>query len=503
MSNKENETKGSQAQEETREPQKVVTRYDRKMQRRREEEAKAKRDQKIAAAVGIAFLAVVLILILSFPIRNLLAVSSDYIKVGDEGITRVEFDYNYAVARNSYLNEYGSYLSMFGMTDLASLENQMYSGTLTFRDYFEELAVENIRNTKALSAEAKVEGFTYDTTAEYEEMRAQLQSYADEAGVSLKEYIRKNYGTYATEGRLEDIIRETIFTTAFYAQKAEELAATDDEVQSYYEENRDTYDSVDYHMSIVTAELPATAPDGSVVYDENGNEAAYTPTEEEIAAAMEEAKSAAEALQAQVTESGDEYINASNSSVTNSMVREFLYDESRKAGDTTVIEDAYLNRYLVVSFDDRYLDEAPTVDMRAIVTSTYDPQMILDEWSGGEATEESFIGLAGLYDENNMGGYDFLYEGLDPAVMSEQEAEWLGSADRAAGDTAAFTDESGTGYVFYYVGQNEAAWKLSIRSTLLEQNMNNYLDTISENYPVDGKGNLNYLKVQEAEAAVG
>lgn len=53
----------------------------------------------------------------------------------------------------------------------------------------------------------------------------------------------------------------------------------------------------------------------------------------------------------------------------------------------------------------------------------------------------------------------------------------------------------------YYVGQNDPAWKLSVRSTLLSETMTAYMEEISAGIEVeDSKGNLNYLKV-EAEAS--
>lgn len=493
----EKEKQVSEVQEETG---KVMTKYDRKMQRRKQEEAKAKREQKIWSAIGIIFAAVVVILIASFPVRSLIAVKQAYIIVGGEKVTRVEYDYNYAMARNSYLNQYGSYLAMFGMTDTSSLDSQMYSDTLTFGDYFAQLAAENIQNTKALLAEADLEGFSYDTAGEYNEIKEQLTDAASEAGVTLNKYLKQNFGAYSTMSRLAPVIKETILTQAFYEQKCEELTPGDEEIQSYYEENKDSYDSVDYHLSIVSAELPTEAADGTVTYDEDGNEVAYEPTEEEIAAAMAEAKEQADALEADIAVSGEEYVNYSRAQV-NSLLRDFLFDESRQPGDTTVVEDTTNNRYLVASFDARYLDETPTVKVRAILTSSVDAQTILDEWKSGEATEESFIEIAKIYDENDMEASDFLYEEIDPSEREGDMAEWLGSEERVFGDTAAFSTEDGTNYVFYYISTGDEVWKVNIRSVLLTETMNNYLDTVSENYPVeDPKGHLKYLAVSAAQA---
>ena len=53
---------------------KIVTRYDRRMQKRKEQEEKDRREQEIFRIVSGVVLAVVICFIASFPIRNYLAV---------------------------------------------------------------------------------------------------------------------------------------------------------------------------------------------------------------------------------------------------------------------------------------------------------------------------------------------------------------------------------------------------------------------------------------------
>ncbi len=59
--------------------QKIVTRYDRKVQRRKEEELKAKKRKQISRVVGIVILAAIVIGLASIPVRNYAASHSTYI----------------------------------------------------------------------------------------------------------------------------------------------------------------------------------------------------------------------------------------------------------------------------------------------------------------------------------------------------------------------------------------------------------------------------------------
>lgn len=491
--------KVKEAAPEAAEQKKVQTKYDRKMQKRKEEEERAKKEQRRSKIIGIVVIALLAAFVLSFPIRSYLAVNAAYVTVNGEKITQVEFDYNYAIARTTYINNNSSWLSMFGM-DTSTIDSQIYSGTLTYGDYFEKLAVDNIISTKSMRDAAEAEGFTYDAEAEYKTWLADLETEATAAGLSLKDYVKACYGSLATPERIKKFVEETMYVAAFYTEKANEKMPSTEEITAYYNENKASYDSIDYHMSIVEAELPTTNPDGTVSTDEEGNEVAYEPTEEEIATAMAAAKKKAEAARETVAEEGEGYTNVSaQSTYINSLITGFLFDESTKVGDTYVAEDTTNNRYLVVSFDGRYLNETPTADARVIISTVLDAQTILDEWKAGDATEESFMELVTKYDENGGAENGGLYEGLSVGSISEEMQEWLSAAERAAGDTFAINVEGDANYVLYYVEKNDPAWMISIRNTLLSNTMNTYLTEVAEGYAVeDAKGKLEYLKAETA-----
>ncbi len=473
------------------ESEKIQTKYDKKMQKRKEEEARAKKEAVKGRITGILVVGLLAAFILSFPIRSAMALNATYIVVGGEKITQVEFDYNYALAKASYLDTYGSYLYMYGM-DTSTIDTQMYNEEMTFGDYFDQLATQKITDTKALKAAARAEGFQHDTTTEYEEIIADMKEAAQAEGISYNEYIKRVYGSLATEDRLEDIIKETIYTAAFYQAKSEELMPDEDEINTYYQENRSLYDSVDYHMTIVEAELPTTNPDGSMPTDEQGNEIPYEPTEEEIATAMAAAKVKAKEAEKTVATDGEAHINMNQQeSYINPLIMDFLFDEGRKAGDTYVAEDPTYNRYLVVSFDGRYRNDTPTSDVRVIMSTLMPSETILTEWQTGEATEDSFIALVEKYDEAGASSVGGLVTGLSTSFMAEEMADWLTDPQRQEGDTFAIDVENEANYVLYYLKKNDAAWEINIRQLLLGETMTEYLDGLSAEFTVeDPNGNL-------------
>ena len=513
--------KESQNIEEQKE--KAVTKYDLKMQKRAEEKARAKKEKQVSLITSILIVAALVCFMASFPIRSYLTVHGTYVKVAGENISRLEFDYNYNMALNNYMNQYGTYLSYMGLDLTGDLSTQMYSDSLTFKDFFEKMAVENIIQTKALKAEAKAAGFTYDATKDYEDYLNYVSQAAEAAGMTEKQFVQENFGAYATTSRLKPIVMENLESSAYYDSVSDEKMPSDEDAENYYAENKDSYDSIDYRMTVINAELPTEPTDladktedttttdnttGSTSTDSTTgtDTTTYEPSEAEIAYAMEQAKAEADTALKSIAKDGELKENAKRTSLA-SITREWLFDESRKAGDTTVIEDETNNRYYVLAFEKRYLDETPTVDVRAVILSNdgdVSADSVLEEWKSGAATEDSFAELADKYNTasatTSEGG---LFEALSVSNVSDELKDWMTDSSRVQGDTAVIAPEGESyTYVVYFIGTNEAEWMKSIKNTLLTDIMADYLEGITANYSVeDSRNNLNYLKVEAAESA--
>lgn len=516
MSKNEKVTENKEQKEQTE--QKVMTKYDRKVQKRKEEKEKEKKEERISTTVGIVFLVALVCLVASFPIRTYLATHETYVVINGEEVNKVEFDYVYNTSKNNYITQYGSYLSYFGLDTSKDLSTQMYSETLTWKDYFEQNAVESLKQNKALMAEAKAAGFTYDTTDEYNTFKETIKTSAAAAGVSDKEYVRSIYGSYATMGRIEEYVKNDMVMNAYYQKLQEDNAPSDDEVQSYYEENKATYDSVDYRLTTIEADLPTepteladpveeTAADTTGTTDgtaatDSTQDTAYQPSDAEIAKAMEDAKVLADDAEQTVAKDGEAHENEKKSSV-NYLISDWLFDDARKAGDTTVITNDNSHCYYVVAFEKRYLDETPSADVRVIIpTEDKTGEEILEEWKNGAATEDSFAELCKKYTQDTSavenGG---LFEQVTKTGMTEELSNWIFDSSRQAGDTVAIT-VSDTTYVLYYIGQDQPEWKINIKNTLVSDTMSQHVQDITADVTVeDPKGKLNYLKVQAEESA--
>lgn len=483
------------SQKETSE--KIMTKYDKKVQRRKEEELKAQKRKKIDRITGIVILAAVVIGLLFIPLRKYIATHSAYITVGGHDITEVEFDYYYHLASSEYINTYGQYLAYMGFNAKGDFASQKYSEDLSWKDFFEQLAVDSIKQNKSLLDAAEAAGFTYDTTKDYEVFAETIKDAAKEAGETKGKYYKMTFGKNATEAALKPFIEEGYLAAAYYKSIAEEKEPAADAIQSYYDENTDTYDSVDYKLIEIAAELP----EAEKVTDENGKETEKELDEEVVKVAMEAAKAMADAAMEEILKDGESKTGMLKSAVS-AKYRDWLFDAERASGDKTVIEDADNHKYYVLLFEKRYLDETATANIRAIMTKTGNGEDILAEWNAAGATEDAFISMVEKYSEdtytNTNGG---LYEELSKSTLDSTLSDWIFAEDRKAGDTVSIVEE-GVTYVMYYVEDGRPEWQVKIAGTLLSEAMNEYLTALQESYEVeDPNGRLVYLKVEAEKEA--
>ncbi len=478
--------------------EKVVTKYDKKVQKRKEAELKAKREKMKSRLISAAVVVAAIAIIAYFPIKKSIALNSTYIQVGDAKITQVEYDYYYNLSVNNFLSQNDYLLPYIGLDTNKDFADQQYNEYLTWDDYFQQITVENIKYLKSLVQEGKAAGFTYDTTAEVEEHIKIVEESAVQEGITVKDYVRASMGEYATLKNVRDIIAESYYASAYYDKVYADIDITEETIKEHYEKNKKDYDSVDFKVITVNADVP----EGETTTDEEGNTTTAEPAEEEVALAMKKAKIEADEKVAVIDSEGtlNENKQFANISI---YYGNWLFEEERVAGDVSVFENNVEHCYYVVQFKDRYLADTKSVNFRAIATTTDKGTTIVDEWKNTGSNEEAFLALVEKYSEdtytNTTGG---LYENLPATGLSDELSAWLLDETRKEGDVEAISSSSGYFYVLYYLGQGEVEWKASIDSLLRGKDMEAYMDKIMGALEVvDTKGKLTYEEAIEAEKA--
>ena len=350
--------------------QKIQTKYERKIEERKKREEKDKRDAKLMriGVIAACFLIAAAIVgsVAASALRKKAATSDAYITIGSHSVTKLEFDYYYYLMKNNYMMTYGSLLSYMGVDATQNLEDQQYSGEMTYKDLFEQLAVEQIRQTKALADDAAANNFVYDDTEDYAAILNEVEVNAEAAGTTVNNYYKLSYGEYATEKNLESFAKEGLLAGKYYEYLIEQNAPEEQEIKDYYAENVLNYDRVDYHSFAFEAET--------------GDEASEEDeASQEDAASQEEGKGFQELCLENASEENkamyeDGETDASlregayHSSIP-SVMADWLYEDGREEGDLAVLKDADSNQYYVVEFVKRYYDEADDGNISNTISS--------------------------------------------------------------------------------------------------------------------------------------
>ena len=450
---------------------KVVTRYDRKMEKRKKEEEKERRSWKRFKIVSIVILAAVAVSIVfsigtSFYNRYTV-LNQTYFQVGDHDITRLEYNYYFNNVYSNYLSMYGSYVSMMGLDTTVDLDEQTYPGNenMTWKDYFDQSAVEQIQQIKAMADEARENGFEYDSSEDMASYETEIAAQAESASVSESEYYALMYGDYATPSRIETFVEENLLASAYYNHLVEENQPADDEITAYYEENKNSYDTVTYRSFYFEVDTSAGEETGS-----------------------EESTAAETTTAAEETTVEETTLDTAEETAEETTAEETTAAEEETETETASEEETGMTDEEIAAAMDELKVQADEMAARL---------------EAGEDFEDLCVEYASEDQKENYGGEEdgsLTEEGSYYGAPSVA-ADWLFDESRQEGDITVLESESlNRYYVVQFISRqnDEETTNESIGNLLASQVVSEYVTEIAQEYTVtDVAGDLHYLTVPE------
>ena len=466
---------------------KVVTRYDRRMEKRKKEEEKERRSWKRFKIVSIVILAAVAVSIVfsigtSFYNRYTV-LNQTYFQVGDHDITRLEYNYYFNNVYSNYLSMYGSYVSMMGLDTTVDLDEQTYPGNenMTWKDYFDQSAVEQIQQIKAMADEARENGFEYDSSEDMASYETEIAAQAESASVSESEYYTLMYGDYATPSRIETFVEENLLASAYYNHLVEENQPADDEITAYYEENKNSYDTVTYRSFYFEVDTS--------VGEETGSEettAAETTTAAEETTVEETTLDTAEETAEETTAAEETTVEETTTGAEETAAEETTAAEAET--ETASEEETGMTDEEIAAAMDELKVQADEMAARL---------------EAGEDFEDLCVEYASEDQKENYGGEEdgsLTEEGSYYGAPSVA-ADWLFDESRQEGDITVLESESlNRYYVVQFISRqnDEETTNESIGNLLASQVVSEYVTEIAQEYTVtDVAGDLHYLTVPE------
>lgn len=430
------------------------------------------------------------------------------VAIGGENYSVTEVQYYY----NSVLNQYYMY-AQYGIDNgfdyTVDPAEQMYDeeNGITWHDQILDEAITAMTQAKVLAAQAGAEGVELSEEGAHEladAMDSLVATSARNGFSTVNSYLKAVYGRGMNKGKYEKLMAESQLAYEFQLAYAEELTYTDEELDSYYAENKDTMDLFDYNLAVFEVEEDETK-DTETLMKEAEQKAQAVQDKLNNGVDFLEAAGEHEHTETEEHEHTEAYEERGVSGVyLDATFAEWLQAEERKTGDVTIVEDTDAGYYVVVQFVGRARDEEVSGDVRHILvaaeqdegaTAPTEEQYeaakskaegILEQWKhSDDPTEESFATLA--FTESADSG-SATNGGLYEKVSSQsgfitEFADWATDPARKPGDTGLVknTGSSTKGWhIMYFVGQNEPVWKDNARTAIANEDAAEWLDGLVE-----------------------
>lgn len=473
-------------------------RADSKSFQKTKQNQKEKRSSLLYKTIGVLFL---IALIASVVWRsNILAKTATAATIDGEKYSAAEVSFHYQNAYYGFMNQWSYMVSYLGLNPQAPLAGQTINESAasilgveagkSWHDYFLDQALNQMTMVQKGLEAAEAEGFEYPAgvQAQYEDSMESLEKSAVTNGVSVDQLLKGNFGSTMTKSVYGEQLLNTLKFSAYYTAYSDQLTYTDSEINAAYKEATSNYDKVSYE-SVIFSGTAATSK------DEDGKP--VEPTEEETAAAMKAAKEKAEALLASYKAGGKlesladaadaTYAGNDHTAFSGDAVSNWLFDDARKNGDSTVLENG--NSYYVLVFHNRFREEYPTIDVRHILIQPEagtlgegdegyaDEQTklkaearahadeLLAQWQAGDATEDSFAELAMKESSDGSKYTGGLYTQVTQGMMVAEFNDWCFDSARKSGDTGVVDTQFGS-HVMYFVGTDLPCWQAQVVADL-------------------------------------
>lgn len=366
----------------------------------------------------------------------------------------------------------------------------------TYRDYFRYLTAADLQKMEILYDDATGKGYVIEQS-HYERANAYvdwLKSKANELGVPLNTYIKGVFGVQVDEQCIIRVLAKKYFTDD-YAQdeKLVELSASEEQAEEAYNESPNIYDVVSYKLLRIHFEQrdPAFVETANLRAQQIIEAMGRDPSKFEKEAQKIFPKGAA----SNTLEQEDSALvpEARYDDFTHTDFREWLFDDERRAGDSTIIpdEDGFP---IILVFVQRHRMTSP---MRSAYIMTVTPKTKDDQTPDVPGAQtlsqkiydyiddsDSCASIENVFNDNVLSGQLSIQQ--DDNVYFEKYASsiagWIFSDDRKFGDKT-IIEEDGTFYVIYFLSESSnPEWYDRVNSYIRQNNYQDFINSKAVDY---------------------
>lgn len=433
------------------------------------------------------------------------------LKVGQRPVSVVEYTYFYNTAYQQY-SQYAAQgmlpLNAEGKIDMNALTGIPEHEKQTWGEYLDEITQLQIKRIEILNHKAESLGMTLSEQNQKsidQQIEQAIQHYGTR--VKAENGLVRSFGRGMTLDHFRALMGKVLLAQQFNLEYPKtHIEVTDDEIETYYQENKDKVDVLDYRS--FTLSLPAPTEE----------EAKLSPDEQEKHRkdAMAKLKESAETFLAGVTDEAsfieqakafadpqekaayeDEkrtlHQGESSDQLAINPAAQWLLDPARKAGDTTLSEGA--RSYQVTYFLKRYREEVklPTVGRLVFQVNQAPDQSSPAALEAQKQAQDAMKALAeksleAVNDQASLEAEAKRLEGEGETVianwqehaplvtLSDLEKTWALDPARKPGDKILLPTTQGYEIFFFAQAGERPAWQQQVVETLKRKKMGDLID---------------------------
>ena len=419
------------------------------------------------------------------------------LSVGNEKLNVVEFNYYYHNIASQFQLDPNDEVSAQTLKSDSGIE-----GFATVEDYLKDVAAQQAQMNVMLADKAKTEGIALDAEDQQiiDDFFTQIDTSAKQAEMSSNALLSAQYGVGATRDSLKPVLERYLLAQKYSVDKQESFEFSDEDIEKYYQENKDNFDRITYRIFTIAADYESDA-------DEETKKAAMQTAKEKAsemlsevededsfqAACLEYAKDDDERARYEVSDRSKMFLRLM-SSVSGTEASEWLFDETRTNGDKTLIETS--TGYQVIMYLDRSESDFPYVDVNHILIkadrATAEPadieaakskaENILKQYQDGEQTLAAFEALAKENSEDTSAATGGLIADIYPGQTEAEFEQWAFADGRKSGDTGIVQTSYGFHVMYFNKADGKTDRQIRIDDVLRTEAYQSYVNEEIKNY---------------------
>lgn len=472
--------------------------------------AKAKRKNILYIVLGV--LVTILIAALLFWDSGFIQKRTTAATIGDNEYKVVDLDYFYY----STLNGYGNNAEAYGLDLKKPLDEQEAYDGYTWQDVLTDNALTSLNSVAVLANQAREAGYELSEQGQ-SNVQAALQNaeaYATIYGSSVEQFLKATYGKYMTIEDYTRILTEIQLAGEYGNQVMEGMEASDEEINSFYQEHTADLDTIDYSCYLVPFETTTKDPDqGEIPLDADTIEANRQEAEAHAQEILDALVAGKDIEAKKLAETYGAVDNSNKLGISYTGYADWMADSSHKAGSHALVENKHASSdevigYYAIYVNDRKLDEYNGANLRVLRIAANSDQegnfdmddcktraeAVLAEF---EATDKTADNFAQIYNGSSADkNYpDGLRENVSKRQFNETMTEWIFDAERTQGDYQLFESaEDHSYYLVYFEGLSDLPyWKSVCISNVQQTKYSEWLDEQLEANPIEKASGLKYI----------